>query len=125
MLDSLALSGERFDFDPRPPFDPRWIPLSATSTSSFSSTKTLFINPVKLSTEASRYLHGLGIAVRRYEDVWDFLQQVGKSLQISTEEKESRKKVVLTGQSVTWKAQLAVGKVRSSLGFESLTNASS
>lgn len=90
----------------------RWIPLS-TSLNSISSIKTLFINPVKLSSEASHYLDGLGIVVRPYDEVWTFLQEVGKSLSISTtEQKQSKKGVVLTGQSVTWKAQLAVGKVR-------------
>lgn len=55
--------------------------------------------------------------MRPYDDVWEFLQQVGKSLQVSTEEKESTKRVVLTGQFVTWKSQLAVGKVRSGRAF--------
>lgn len=81
-------------------------------TSPFAT--TLFVNPVKLSPEASAYLAELGIAVQPYEAVWPFLELIGKSLSSTApDEKPTKKRVVLTGQSVTWKTQLLVGKVSS------------
>jgi hypothetical protein len=84
-----------------------WIPLS----SSTSSPPALFINPAKLSTEASAYLADLDISVQPYEAVWSFIEHLSKSMETVTDDKTDKKRVVLTGQAFTWKTQLAVGKV--------------
>ena len=87
---------------------PSWIPLNSSS----APERTLFVNPAKLSPEVYAYLAELKIIIQPYDSVWPFLDAVGKSLSPKKDEKETRKRVVVTGQGFSWKTQLQVGKVR-------------
>lgn len=81
-----------------------WIPLN-TPLSGDASTRTLFVNPVKIQSAVRSYLESLEIVVRPYDDVWGFLEALGRASADS-------KKTVYTGEAVTWAVQRAVGEVR-------------
>ncbi|CDZ98370.1 creatinase aminopeptidase [Phaffia rhodozyma] len=82
------------------------------STSSDTS-RTLFVDPSKVSEPVREYLRKLNVVVKPYEQVWAFLKWIKAGLSPRVEdlkEKNDDKRKVVTGLSVSWEVELSIGK---------------